>query len=142
MAVTKHAKRGGVSIGQAKRGRPRDDETPSPNRSELDSTSLRQLSVANLPKMGKPEIGREATSRSTCRTDRGDWRERGVKELVGNREIPQDSLLAGRSVWEDITRALWWGKSDGLIVAMKPGNAGGAKGPACCHVCEEERRAD
>ena len=76
------------------------------SRGDLVTTKRRALTVVNLirprytrcqlatlPEMAKPDTNREATSRSTCETDRGDWRERGVKELAGNREIPHDSLL-------------------------------------------------
>ena len=95
-------------------------EPVSRNASELDSASLRYVGVTNLPDMAKSVTVDEATPECNQRAPRGGWRQRAGKEEHRNLRGP---------VVETHHRA-----SDDLIVVMKPGNSGGAKGVSCKHV--------
>jgi hypothetical protein len=118
---------------------PPDNKVASPNASELDSASLHQWQTANLPNVVKPEIDREATDVCTCRVARGDWRERTTKEPIWYPGYPLRSLEPAIGTGQDnrgnhnpISLRQW--KSDRFIVAMKWGNAHGAKEPDRCRV--------
>jgi len=125
---------------------PLDGESASPSESEPDSASLRELMVASLTEMVKPETGGEEMSVSTRRAIRGGWGERVLKDCQG---IPGDPAWRA-PVWVHsvqrergnhnplFCRAR---KSERLIVAMRRGNACGAKEPYFSHVSIEERSA-
>ena len=113
-----------------------DGEGASPNseRSELDSASLHYLLMANLPEMVKPVIGREEMNASTCRVNRGDWRERVPKECPWHPGDPSRSwtlVVSGRQgAWGNHNpRYPRRRKSDRPVVVMTRGNARRAKGP-------------
>lgn len=116
-------------------GFPSDGDVASPNASELDSASLHhQWRSASLPEMAKPVIDGEATDTCTRRAARGDWRERVTKERIrypGDPfRCPASAVEAGRGDRGSHNPALprQW-KSDRLTVALKRGNARGAKRP-------------
>ena len=77
---------------------------------------------------GETRICCEVTSVSSSKTPRGGWRQRATTEQSGTWEVrPNESQL---NEWQESIIAFRFGrKSARLIVVMKPGNAGGAKGP-------------
>jgi len=73
-----------------------DRKSVSPNESEPVSASLHQMDVAKLPNKLKPEICREETSTSTCRTFRGERGERALKDTPRNLgDPPRPGIEAG-----------------------------------------------
>jgi hypothetical protein len=80
--------------------------------------------MANLSEMVKPETGRGATNRRTCRTDRSSMRGRERKELPQNWETRPDSrrVRQGSPEINNRCESSGW-ESDGLVVATKRGNA-------------------
>ena len=86
---------------------------------ELDSASLRIMGVASLPNEVKPASVREATTKGTDRTPRGQRRQRARKEPAGTWET-RFGVLSGQPLRGSHNRRR--GRiavSDGLIVAMK-----------------------
>jgi hypothetical protein len=86
---------------------------------------------ANLSKKPKPKIRREATFTSSGGDLRGGWGQRAGKVGLGRLGDPSHRFRAARDEVsaESIRRALEAGESERPIVAMKRGNARGAKGP-------------
>ena len=109
-----------------------EDMSPNPERGELDSASLHKPMVAKLPDLLKPAIYREEMNKSTCRTIRGDWRERVLKECTWQLGSPSRRL---ESVVDN--RQGTWGShnlesprrrvADRPVVTTKQGNACGVK---------------
>ncbi len=102
--------------------------------------SSRKSRVANLPEVVKPETDWEETSGCTNRARRGSQGRRVPKDSSRNRGEPVGCSEGTRFPesnrdWESITSPGPGGKSEGLIVAKKRGNARGAKEP--CHGNEE-----
>lgn len=97
---------------------------------ESDSASLGMMEVTFLPKHGRSVTGCEAASMSNSRTSRGGWEQRAPKVQLGTWEI----RLCGWNPTPRATGKRRRRKSDGLIVAMKRGNARGVKGLYRTHV--------
>lgn len=103
-------------------------EPASRNASEPVPASLHQLGVASLPKMLKPVTRHEEIFASNVAALRGDSGQRAGKAELGRLGDPFDCLERGKGRRESITAALVEGKSDEPIVALRRGNARGAKG--------------
>ncbi len=99
--------------------------------SEPVSASLHQERSANLSDMPKPEIHCEETFESNDGDLRGEWGQRAGKVELGRLGEPclgwREDAIKVRL--ESIRGVLETGKSERLIVALKRGNARGAKGP-------------
>lgn len=113
---------------------PSDGEGASPNASELASASLHTRRSANLPEMVKPAIVGEAAGVCTRQAARGDWRERAPKEHTRYPGGPSRSAVPAVGIAPDPGGSNNpWGprrwESERLIVALKQGNACGAKEP-------------
>ena len=106
-------------------------EPVSRSASKPDSASLRIERSANLSEMPKPMIRREATFTSSGGDLRGGWGQRAGKVGVGQAGRPLPPLWGNpeEARAETIRRELEAGESERPIVAMKRGNARGAKGP-------------
>ena len=106
-------------------------EPVSRSASKPDSASLRLERSANLSKMPKPMIRREATFTSSGGDLRGSWGQRAGKVGLGRLGAPchRPGQHRGKARAESIRRALGAGESERPIVARKRGNARGAKGP-------------
>ena len=103
-------------------------EPASRNASEPVSASLRQLRVASLPNMLKPVTRHEGIFMRSVAALRGGCGQRAGKAELGRLGDPLDCLAKGKGRRESITAALVEGKSDEPIVALRRGNACGAKG--------------
>src|SRR5438552_7744148 len=99
--------------------------------SEPETASLRQVRVANLSDVPKPEIRREAIFTCSGGTLRGQRGQRAGKVGLGRLGDPCCQLRQKRDEGriESIRWALGAWESERLVVAMKRGNARGAKGP-------------
>src|ERR1700678_3273113 len=106
-------------------------EPVSRSASKPDSASLHLERSANLSKMPKPTIRREGTFTSSGGDLRGDWGQRAGKVGIGQAGRPLPPLRGNpeEARAESIRRVLAAGESERPIVAMKRGNARGAKGP-------------
>lgn len=125
---------------------PHDNEDVSLSASELDSASLHKSLAAKLPDLPKPVNNEEEMSNRTHCATRGDWRKRMSKDC---REVPGDPLRCNPSGLMVSTTlgginnrkcSRGW-KSERPILAMKQGNACGAKGLYRSHVLIKERRS-
>jgi hypothetical protein len=106
-------------------------EPASRSASEPETASLHQVRVANLSDVPKPEIRHEAIFTCSGGTLRGRRGQRaGTVGLgrLGDR-CCQLRPKRGEMPIESIRWALGAGESERLVVAMKRGNARGAKGP-------------
>jgi hypothetical protein len=81
--------------------------------------------------MPKPAIRREAMFTSSGGDLRGEWGQRAGKVGLGRLGAPAQRFRQKRdkACAESIRRALEGGESERPIVALKRGNARGAKGP-------------
>ena len=106
-------------------------EPASRSKSEPVTASLRKVRSANLSNEPKPKIRREATYTSSGGDLRGQWGQRAGKVKLGRLGDPCRRFRQKRSMAcvESIRRALEARESERPIVAMKRGNARGAKGP-------------
>ena len=109
-------------------------EPVSRSASEPKRASLHKVKSANLSKELKPMIRREAMFTSSGGDFRGQRGQRAGKVGRGRLGDPGHRLwpaVAGRSEArvESIRRVLAAGESERPIVALKRGNARGAKGP-------------
>jgi hypothetical protein len=126
---------------------PLDDKDVSPNASELDSASLHdKFLMVRLPDMLKPITCEEVTNKSTHGIIRGDWGGRVSKDWQWDpgrparcikREVSEIQKYIGINNY--VTCRKW--ESERSIVAMKRGNARGAKGPYFSHVSTNRVRA-
>ncbi len=125
---------------------PYDNEDVSLSASELDSASLHKSLAAKLPDLLKPVNNEEVMSKCTHCASRGDWRKRTSKDC---RQVPGAPLRYNPSGLMVITtleginnrkNSRGW-KSERPIVAMKQGNACGAKELHRHHVYIKERRS-
>jgi hypothetical protein len=105
-------------------GEARCGELVSRNTSELDSASLRNVGVAKLPEMLKPETIGEATPMSNRWAPRGGWRWRARKEKSRNLRDP----IVVVSSWSEVGRSHSSGEGP---------NPPGAKGADCKHATKE-----
>jgi RNA-directed DNA polymerase len=103
--------------------------TREPQLSEPASASLHKSGVANPPDWAKPDIDRVAMGKSTCRTPRGDWGRRAWNEPSGTWETRPSGCVAQRRQGIHNLPSGSGRESAGFIVALKRGNARGAKGP-------------
>jgi hypothetical protein len=119
-----------------------DHKRVSPSASEPGSASLHTTGVANLPDMMKPDICREETGVSTCRTPRGDRGERARKDAPRN---PGDPLQPGKFTKErpgiNNRKVCCMRESERPIVARKFWKQDGAKGPCCEHAESDKEQA-
>ena len=98
--------------------------------SEPESASLNQVRAASLPEGLKPVIRREATFASNAGVLRGERGQRAGKVGLGRLGDPCRRLRRrNKTGSETISCGLEAGESERLVVAMKRGNACGAKGP-------------
>jgi len=106
-------------------------EPASRSVSEPETASLHQERVANLSDVPKPEIRREAIFTCSGGTLRGRRGQRAGKVGLGRLGDPCCRLRHKRDEMhiESIRWALGGWESERLVVAMKRGNARGAKGP-------------
>ena len=106
-------------------------EPASRSASEPESASLLQVRAANLSDVPKPETRREVTFTRNGGALRGEWGQRGGKVGLGRLGDPCCRLRHKRDEMaiESIRWALGGWESERLVVAMKRGNARGAKGP-------------
>ena len=106
-------------------------EPVSRSASETKAASLRQVRAANLSDVPKPEIRREGMFTSSGGVLRGEWGQRAGKVGLGRLGDPCCRLRPKRNEMhiESIRWALGAWESERPIVAMKRGNARGAKGP-------------
>ena len=107
----------------------------SRNVSEPDSASLRKARVANLPKVVKPVIVREATSNRSGTNSPG-WlgtadADRSNRNLRDPRERPASRARRAANVWRECITAvrLVW-ESEGFIVALTPLTTAERRDPA------------
>ena len=131
---------------QAKgKGKPRRSNARALIPQGVNSNRLRyaKTPAANLPKMGKP---------ATCQASNGTYalggagrsgrRERAQKDKPETWETRRSRCPEGTNsareciIWRGARR-----ESDGLVVAVKRGNARGAKEPCCTHAFINEARA-
>jgi hypothetical protein len=124
------------------------DEDASPNASELSSASLHDVYplMATLPDMPKPTIREEEMIKCTHGISRGDWRERVSKDWQQVPGEPPGVSNGEESVIQEFAGinnriTCRWRKSERSIVAMKRGNARGAKGLYVSHVSIKKVRA-
>jgi|SRR4051794_4099862 len=91
-------------------------------------TPVRSANLSNVP---KPEIRREEMSVSSGGDLRGEWGQRAGKVELGRLGDPclRPRAERGEARAETIRRALETGESERPVVALKRGNARGAKGP-------------
>jgi hypothetical protein len=106
-------------------------EPASRSASEPETASLHQVRVASLSDVLKPEIRREVMFMSNGGTLRGQRGQRAGKVGLGRLGDPCCRLGSKRDKMhsESISCALGAWESERLMVAMKRGNARGAKGP-------------
>jgi hypothetical protein len=122
------------------------DKDVSPNVSEPDSASLHYKPLmVKLPKMLKPVTREEETNRSTHGISRGDWGGRVLKDWQWGpgsparcikREVSEIQKCIGINNYVTCRKR----ESERSIVAMKRGNARGAKGPYFSHVSTDRVR--
>ena len=106
-------------------------EAASRSASEPETASLHQLRVANLSDVPKPVIRREVIFVCSGGTLRGRRGRRAGKVRLGRLAGPCCRLRRKRDQMhsESISCALVAWESERLVVALKRGNACGAKGP-------------
>ena len=106
-------------------------EPASRSASKPVAASLRKVRTANLSEMPKPATRREATFTGNGGVLRGRWGQRAGKGWLGRLGDPrrQPREERGEARAESIRRAPGAGESERPMVAMKRGNARGAKGP-------------
>jgi len=109
-------------------------EPASRSASKPEIASLHYVRSANLSNKPKPRIRREAMFTSSGGDLRGRRGQRAGKVGLGSLGDPSLRLWTARAGWsearvESIRRALETGESERPIVALKRGNARGAKGP-------------
>lgn len=80
-------------------------------------------------KSGKAAVAEEASDKRTSRFRRGNGAGMSAQEIDRNTGDPQGCRERKRQQALREEPAWPWGKSERPIVAWKPGNAGGAKGP-------------
>jgi hypothetical protein len=87
--------------------------------------------AANLSDVPKPEIRREAMFTSSGGVLRGEWGQRAGKVWLGRLGDPygRSRNIRDKACVESIRQTLEVGESERPVVAMKRGNARGAKGP-------------
>jgi len=119
-------------------------EPVSRSASEPDSASLNKVRAANLPEELKPDTRREAIFTNSGGVLRGERGQRagkvGLGRLGGPCHRPREE--PGKTRTESIRRVLGVGESERPVVAMKLGNARGAKGPWPCGTNSEAEVAD
>jgi hypothetical protein len=98
--------------------------------SEPESASLNQVRAARLPEGLKPEIRSEETFESNAGVLRGERGQRAGKVGLGRLGDPcRRFRRRNKTRSKTISCGLEAGESERLVVAMKRGNARGAKGP-------------
>src|SRR5947209_6025726 len=96
--------------------------------------------VVNLPDKLKPDTAREATSTCNGRATRGERGRRMSTDPRGTWETRRSGPTTQRPVGNHNCRGGSDRESAGLIVAAKPGNSGGVKGP--CQIPALDRRGE
>ena len=103
-------------------------EPASRRASEPKPASLHKLRVSSLPEMVKPVTGPEEMYKSKVVALRGERGQRVGKVELGRLGDPPVMRIKAKVKRETITDLLIEGKSEELIVALRRGNARGAKG--------------
>src|SRR2546422_1981109 len=105
-------------------------EPVSRSASKPESASLNQMRTARLPEELKPDIRCEETFESSAGVLRGERGQRAGKVRLGRLGDPCRRLRRrNKTSSKTISCGLEAGESERLVVAMKRGNACGAKGP-------------
>ena len=108
--------------------------------SELESASIHKDGSGQILRLSEASICQEAMFKSTGRTSRGERRQRARKEQPGTWDKPGAVSAQADKHDKGINNLVGCRirEADGFVVAMKRGNARGAKEP-CWQRAESER---